>query len=70
MKIELPELGFAIDALEPLMSRETLELHHGRHHATYVEDVKKLLPGTGLDEKPTEEALRESLRAMLRLRAI
>ena len=36
MAITLPELPYALDALEPHISKETLEFHYGKHHATYV----------------------------------
>ena len=36
MKHELMTLPYALDALEPLMSKETLEFHYGKHHQTYV----------------------------------
>lgn len=46
MKHELPDLPYPLDALEPHMSRETLEYHHGKHHATYVEKLNGLIEGT------------------------
>ncbi len=46
MKHSLPDLPYAMDALEPLMSRETLSLHHGKHQATYVEKLNGLIEGT------------------------
>ena len=46
MAHELPPLPYAIDALEPHISQETLEFHHGKHHATYVTKLNGLIPGT------------------------
>jgi len=40
---KLPELPFAIDALEPLMSKATLETHHGKHHAAYIKNMNAIL---------------------------
>lgn len=46
MKIELPELPYAINALEPYISQETLEYHHGKHHKAYVDKTNTLIEGT------------------------
>ena len=46
MKIELPELPFAMNALEPYISQETLEYHHGKHHKAYVDKTNALIEGT------------------------
>jgi Fe-Mn family superoxide dismutase len=42
MRIELPDLPYPADALEPWISRRTLETHHGKHHRAYVDKVKAL----------------------------
>ena len=39
MSIELPDLPYAADALEPHVSAKTLEFHHGKHHRTYVDKL-------------------------------
>jgi Fe-Mn family superoxide dismutase len=57
MAFTLPPLPFAYDALEPHMSKETLEYHHGKHHKTYVETANKLIEGTGLESKSLEEVV-------------
>ena len=49
--ITLPELPYAKDALEPHISAETLEYHHDKHHAAYVNKLNELLPGSGLEDK-------------------
>jgi Fe-Mn family superoxide dismutase len=48
MRIELPDLPYPADALEPWISRRTLETHHGKHHRAYVDKVKALVGGTEL----------------------
>jgi len=45
MPIELPELPYPRNALEPHLSSETLDYHHGKHHAAYVNNLNKLLAG-------------------------
>ena len=51
----LPALPYGLDALEPHISRSTLEFHHGKHHATYVNKLNDLIAGTELAEKTLEE---------------
>src|SRR5271155_1921320 len=53
--IVLPELPYARDALEPYMSRETLDYHYGKHHKTYVDKVNGLIPGTEFEDSSLEE---------------
>ena len=60
----LPELPYALDALEPHMSRETLEFHHGKHHASYVKKLNDLIKDSGLDGQPLEEVIRRSSGAL------
>ncbi|HVI28135.1 superoxide dismutase [Hansschlegelia sp.] len=57
MAFELPDLPYAYDALQPYMSKETLEFHHDKHHNAYVETGNKLLAGSGLEGKPLEEVV-------------
>jgi Fe-Mn family superoxide dismutase len=45
MAHELPKLPYAYDALEPHVDRQTLEIHHGKHHQTYVNNLNKALEG-------------------------
>ena len=59
-KITLPDLPYAIDALAPHISKETLEFHHGKHHKTYVETLNKLIAGTEFEDKPLEEIVKKS----------
>lgn len=51
----LPELPYALDALEPHISRETLEYHWGKHHRAYVNKLNELISGTEFENKPLEE---------------
>jgi Fe-Mn family superoxide dismutase len=62
MAFKLPELPFAYDALEPFMTRETLEYHHDKHHKAYVETANKLVEGTGLEGKSLDEVVIASHR--------
>ena len=57
MAFELPDLPYAYDALQPYMSKETLEFHHDKHHNAYVETGNKLLAGSGLEGKSLEEVV-------------
>lgn len=53
----LPELPYAYDALEPHIDATTMEIHHSRHHQTYVNNLNATLEGTGLEDVPVEELL-------------
>ena len=54
-KFSLMVLPYAPDALEPVISQETLEFHHGKHLAAYVNNLNGLLPGSGFEEMSLEE---------------
>jgi superoxide dismutase, Fe-Mn family len=54
MQITLPQLPYPYDALEPHISRTTLEIHHGKHHRTYVEKVKMLAKQVRLADQSLE----------------
>src|SRR5690606_7545616 len=60
MAIELPALPYAIDALAPHISQETLEYHHGKHHATYVTKLNAAIPGTEFENMDLEEIIKKS----------
>ncbi|RMA81417.1 superoxide dismutase [Umboniibacter marinipuniceus] len=56
----LPELPYAMDALEPHISKETLEFHYGKHHATYVTKLNGLIDGTDFAGKDLETIVKSS----------
>ena len=60
MSIELPALPYAQDALEPHISKETLEFHYGKHHNTYVVKLNGLIDGTPDADKSLEEIVKSS----------
>jgi superoxide dismutase, Fe-Mn family len=57
MNIVLPALPYALDALEPHISRRTLSAHHGHHHADYVEKTRALVKDSPLESAPLEEVV-------------
>ncbi|HXK55051.1 MAG TPA: Fe-Mn family superoxide dismutase, partial [Gammaproteobacteria bacterium] len=60
MAHELPDLPYPKDALEPTISRETLEFHHDKHHQTYVTNLNNLVPGTEFENASLEEIVKRS----------
>ncbi len=60
MNHTLPELPYAMDALEPVISRETLEYHYGKHHQAYVNNLNKLVPGTEFENAALEDIIRKA----------
>lgn len=60
MKHELMTLPYALDALEPLMSKETLEFHYGKHHQTYVNNLNNLIAGTKFEDLSLVNIILES----------
>ena len=54
-KFELMALPYAIDALEPVISKQTLEFHHGKHLAGYVNNLNGMLPGSGFEDAALQE---------------
>lgn len=60
MTFELPSLPYPMDALEPHLSKETLEFHYGKHHATYVNNLNKLVPKTEFEGASLEDIIRKS----------
>lgn len=57
MNHSLPQLPYAYDALEPHIDAQTMEIHHSKHHQTYITNYTKLLEGSGLLEKYSPEEL-------------
>ena len=60
MAHELPKLPYALDALQPYISQETLEYHYGKHHKAYVDNLNKLIPGTEFENMSLEETIMKS----------
>jgi superoxide dismutase, Fe-Mn family len=60
MEHKLPPLPYAKDALEPAMSRETLEFHYGKHHRAYVKELNNLIKGTEFENAELEEIIRDA----------
>jgi superoxide dismutase, Fe-Mn family len=72
MAFELPPLPYAFDALEPYIDARTMEIHHDRHHAAYVNNLNAAIKGTDLDSSSVEEicghlsAVPEAVRTTVR----
>ena len=60
MERTLPPLPYAIDALAPDYSKETLEYHHGKHHKAYVDKLNELQKGTEFEAMELEEVVKKS----------
>ena len=60
MALSLPELPYAIDALEPHISKETLEFHYGKHHQTYVTNGNKLIADTEYEQMSMEDIIKKT----------
>jgi Fe-Mn family superoxide dismutase len=60
MAITLPELPYPKKGLEPYISERTLEFHHGKHHAAYVNNTNNLIQGTSLDKADLETIIKEA----------
>tara|TARA_B100001057_G_scaffold14116_1_gene13409 strand:+ start:11818 stop:12414 length:597 start_codon:yes stop_codon:yes gene_type:complete len=57
MSFSLPKLDYANDALSPIMSEETLDLHHGKHHQTYITNLINFIKDTDMSKKSLEEII-------------
>lgn len=64
MAFELPELPYSMDALEPRISKETLDYHYGKHHKSYAKKLSGLVSGTEYEGKSLEEIVRTSVGGM------
>lgn len=60
MKFEKVALPYATDALEPVISKQTIELHYGKHHQAYVDNLNKLTVGTKFEKSDLETVVKES----------
>ena len=57
MEHKLPPLPYAMDALQPAMSKETLEFHYGKHHRAYVTQLNNLIKGTEFENATLEQII-------------
>ena len=57
MAYQLPDLPYAPNALEPYIDEQTMQIHHGKHHQTYVNNLNAALEGTNLGDMSVEELL-------------
>ena len=64
-KFELLTLPYAPDALEPVISANTLGFHHGKHLLTYVNNLNAALPGSGLEGKSLEDVVLQATGGVL-----
>ena len=60
MYFELPKLDYAKSALAPIMSEETLDLHHGKHHQTYITNLNNFIKDTDMSKMTLEEIILNS----------
>jgi Fe-Mn family superoxide dismutase len=60
MNFELPKLDYAKNALAPIMSEETLDLHHGKHHQTYITNLNNFIKETDMSKMTLEEIILNS----------
>jgi len=60
MAFTLPELPYAHDALEPHIDTQTMQIHHGKHHQAYVDNLNKAIAGTEHEHKSLEELVRQA----------
>ncbi|MBS1958266.1 MAG: superoxide dismutase [Bdellovibrionales bacterium] len=62
MKFKMPELPYAVDALEPSLSAETVTTHYEKHHRKYLDNINKLIVGTAYEDMSLEEIITESFQ--------
>src|SRR5918998_1056897 len=60
MEHKLPPLPYPMEALQPHISKETLEYHYGKHHQAYVTNLNNLIKGTEYENAPLEDIIRKS----------
>ncbi|WP_018616131.1 superoxide dismutase [Segetibacter koreensis] len=57
MAFTLPQLPYAPDALEPYIDAQTMQIHHGKHHQAYIDNLNKAIAGTDNENKSLEELI-------------
>lgn len=60
MNYQMPQLPYATNALEPVISKETIEYHYGKHLQTYIDNLNRLVKDTEFEGKPIEEIVRHA----------
>ena len=60
MSFELPKLPYALDALQPYISKQTLEFHYGKHHQAYINNLNNLIPGSKFENATLEQIILEA----------
>ncbi len=60
MAFQLPKLDYSKSSLSPNMSEETLDLHHGKHHQTYITNLNNLIKNSGLENSSLEEIVKKT----------
>ena len=65
MSFTLPKLDYRNDALSPIMSEETLDLHHGKHHQTYITNLNNFIKDTDMAKMSLEEIILKSSKINL-----
>ena len=57
---ELPKLDYSNSALSPIMSEQTLDLHHGKHHQTYITNLNNFIKGSDYEKLSLEDIIKKS----------
>ena len=70
MAFELPALAYATDALEPHIDKMTMEIHHGKHHQAYVDNVNKALAGTEGENHKIEDLMKSISKYPMAVRSL
>ncbi len=60
MAIELPVLPYTMDALEPFITKRTMEFHYGKHHQAYVTNINKLVVGTEFENATLDDIIKKA----------
>lgn len=60
MAFTLPQLAYELDALEPFISKKTMEFHYGKHHQAYVNNLNSLIKGTMFENATLEDIIKRS----------
>lgn len=60
MLYSLPQLPYATDSLAPIISKETIEYHYGKHEKTYIDNLNNLIKGTPYEEMTLEDIIRNA----------